>query len=89
MLVVIIHTSSWLFQEWEWVLWLISLVTKANKCLPQSKIARMKFPLKLTWVTQVDSMASPAVQLADVMIGAAIEAANTLTGQRATGLNAE
>lgn len=29
------------------------------------------------------------MQLADVMIGAAIEAANTLTGQRAAGLDAE
>lgn len=55
----------------------------------QSEIARIKFPLKLTSVTQVDSKISPAVQLADVMIGAAIEAANTLTGQRAAGLDAE
>ena len=55
----------------------------------QSKIARIKFPLKLASVTQVDSKISPAVQLADVMIGAVIEAANTLTGQRAAGLDAE
>jgi hypothetical protein len=55
----------------------------------QSEIARIKFPLKLVSVTQVDSKTSPAVQLADVMIGAAIEAANTLTGQRASGLDAE
>lgn len=55
----------------------------------QSEIARIKFPLKLASVTQVDSKTSPAVQLADVMIGAAIEAANTLTGQRAGGLDPE
>ena len=55
----------------------------------QSEIARIKFPLKLTSVTQVDSKTSPAVQLADMMIGAAIEAANTLTGQRVAGLDAE
>lgn len=55
--------------------------------LRQSAIASFKFPLKLREVTQVDSKASPAVQLADVMIGAALEAANTLTGQRAGGLN--
>lgn len=55
----------------------------------QSEIARIKFPLKLTSVTQVDSKTSPAVQLADVMIGAAIEAANTLTGQRTGGLDPE
>jgi hypothetical protein len=53
----------------------------------QSEIARIKFPLKLASVTQVDSKTSPAVQLADVMIGAAIEAANTLTGQRTGGLD--
>lgn len=47
----------------------------------QSEIASISFPLKLQSVTQVDSKTSPAVQLADVMIGAAIEAANALTGQ--------
>ena len=55
----------------------------------QSEIARIKFPLKLTSVIQVDSKTSPAVQLADVMIGAAIEAANTLTEQRTGGLDPE
>ncbi|MCD0260596.1 DUF3800 domain-containing protein [Xanthomonas melonis] len=54
----------------------------------QSEIASLTFPLKLQSVTQVDSKSSPAVQLADVMIGAAIEAANTLTGQRAGALDA-
>lgn len=55
----------------------------------QSEIARIKFPLKLASVTQVDSRTSPAVQLADVMIGAAIEAANTLARQRTGGLDPE
>ncbi len=55
----------------------------------QSEIASIKFPLKLTAVTQVDSKISPAVQLADVMIGAAIEAANNLTGVRSGGPNPE
>lgn len=54
-----------------------------------SKIAGVKFPLKLTEVVQVDSKASAAVQLADVMIGAAIEAGNTLIGQRTGGLDPE
>ncbi|MGY6255118.1 DUF3800 domain-containing protein [Paraburkholderia caledonica] len=54
----------------------------------QSEIASITFPLKLQSVTQVDSRTSAAVQLADVMIGAAIEAANTLTGQRAGALDA-
>ena len=48
--------------------------------LRQTAIASFKFPLKLAAVTQVDSKASPAVQLADVMIGAALEAANRLAG---------
>ncbi len=55
----------------------------------QSEIASITFPLKLQSVTQIDSKHSPAVQVADVMIGAAIEAANTLTGQRAGVLDAE
>lgn len=55
----------------------------------QSEIASMTFPLKLQSVTQVDSKTSPAVQVADVMIGAAIEAANTLTGQRTGELDAQ
>lgn len=55
----------------------------------QTEIASLKFPLKLTEVTQVDSKTSPAVQLADVMIGAAIEAANNMTGLRPGGLDPE
>lgn len=55
----------------------------------QSEIARLKFPLKLKSVTQVDSKSSSAVQLADVLIGATIEAAKTLTGHREPGLDAE
>ncbi|WP_240535238.1 DUF3800 domain-containing protein [Bradyrhizobium sp. YR681] len=53
----------------------------------QTEIAFLKFPLKLTEVTQIDSKTSPAVQLADVMIGAAIEAANTMTGLKSGGLD--
>lgn len=48
----------------------------------QTRIARIKFPLKLSDVTQVDSKDSPSVQIADVLIGSAIEAANALTGLR-------
>lgn len=55
----------------------------------QSEIATIKFPLKLAEVAQVDSKASPAVQLADVMIGAAIEAGNNLAGLRSGGPNPE
>jgi hypothetical protein len=54
----------------------------------QSEIASFTFPLKLQSVTQVDSKLSPAVQLADVMIGAAIEAANTIQGIRRGELDA-
>jgi len=54
-----------------------------------SEIASLKFPLKLADMIQVDSKVSPAVQLADVMIGAAIEAVNTMTGQCTNGLDLE
>ncbi len=46
----------------------------------QSKIAKLKFPLKLSEVTQVDSKESPAIQIADILIGAAVGAGNSLAG---------
>ena len=49
----------------------------------------LKFPLKLTKIEQVDSKMSAAVQLADVLIGGAIEAANNLAGLRSSGLDPE
>lgn len=55
----------------------------------QSQIATIRFPLKLTSVTEVDSRTSPAVQIADVLIGAAIEAANGLTGLRSSLLDSK
>jgi hypothetical protein len=55
----------------------------------QSELATFKFPLKLAEVKQVDSKMSPAVQLADVMIGAAIEAGNNLAGLHSGGLDPE
>ncbi|MGO4319341.1 hypothetical protein [Agrobacterium sp. MCAB5] len=54
-----------------------------------TEITTMKFPLKLTEAAQVDSKKSPAVQLADVMIGAALEMANNKHGLRVGGLNAD
>lgn len=53
----------------------------------QTQITSLRFPLKLQAVDQVDSKASPAVQLADVMIGAAIDAANVMAGARREGLD--
>jgi hypothetical protein len=55
----------------------------------QTEITSMKFPLRLSSVTQVDSKDSPSVQLADVLIGAAIEAANNLAGLRLSKANPE
>jgi hypothetical protein len=55
--------------------------------LRQTAIASFKFPLKLTEVVQVNSKTSPAIQLADVMIGAALEAGNIMSGQRPEGLD--
>jgi hypothetical protein len=54
-----------------------------------TEITSWRFPLKLTEVVQVDSKKSPAVQIADVMIGAAIEMANNLQGLDAGGLRPE
>jgi len=55
--------------------------------LRQTEIASFKFPLKLAEVRQVDSKDSPAVQLADVMIGAALEATHVMTGHRTDGID--
>ncbi|PBP93266.1 DUF3800 domain-containing protein [Pseudomonas congelans] len=55
----------------------------------QSSLASIRFPLKLLAVSQVDSKQSPAVQLADVLIGATIEASQRLTGRIADGLDPE
>lgn len=55
----------------------------------QTQITSLKFPLKLSEVAQVESKESPAVQIADVLIGAAVEAANSLTGFRAPSTNTE
>lgn len=52
-------------------------------------ITTLRFPLKLTKVSQMDSKESPAVQLADVLIGAAVEAVNNLVGLHKDGLNTE
>jgi hypothetical protein len=52
-----------------------------------TEITTLKFPLKVEAVIQVDSKTNPAVQLADVMIGAALEATNTLIGHRRGGLD--
>jgi len=54
-----------------------------------SKIASIKFPLKLSAVDQVDSKDSPAIQIADVMIGSAIGAGNTLAGLRTGDIDPE
>lgn len=53
---------------------------KINKEFIQSKLTTLNFPLKLCEVKQVDSKSSYAVQLSDILIGAAIENANALIG---------
>ena len=55
--------------------------------LRASEVAGIRLPLNLTEVVQVDSKTRPAVQLADVMVGAALEAVNTLGGRRSGGLD--
>lgn len=55
----------------------------------QSDVAEVSFPLKLTSVSQVDSKDSPAVQLADVMIGIAIDALGGMTKIRPVAFDPE
>ncbi len=55
----------------------------------ETQITSIKFPIKLSKVTQVDSKQSPAVQIADVLIGAAIEAANSMAGLCKPATNTE
>lgn len=50
----------------------------------QSEIAGIKFPLKLRSVVQVDSKTSPSVQLADVVVGSAMDMANGFAGKQPT-----
>src|SRR3546814_10066703 len=45
--------------------------------------------MKMKEVDQVDEKKSPADKVADVMIGAALEAANVMTGLRSEGLDPE
>jgi len=71
----------------ELIRWLIGHQTDIE--FRASEIASLKFPLKLSEVVQVDSKSSPAVQMADVLIGATIEAMNNLAGLGAGGLDAE
>lgn len=54
----------------------------------QSEIAFLKFPLKLKSVTQVNSKSSPAVQIADVLIGATIEAIKAVRGHQKMRIDA-
>lgn len=55
----------------------------------QSRLARIRFPLKLASVVQVDSKSIPGVQIADVLVGAAVEAANVMAGLRSPQLDPE
>ena len=49
----------------------------------------LRFPLNLTEVEYVNSKLNPAIQLADLLIGVAIDAANHLAGFRSDGLDPE
>jgi len=49
-------------------------------------ITNFKFPIKLCEVAQVNSRKSAAVQLADIVIGSAVHAANQMIGKRKSGI---
>lgn len=69
------------------------LTKPAIDCAPvpevdrQPAITNFKLYLKLTEVTKVNSKNGPAIQLADLMIGAALEPGNIMTGHRTEGLD--
>jgi len=55
----------------------------------QSDIASVSFPLKLAEVVQVDSKGNTAVQIADVLVGATIDAVSSLCGLRQPTIDPE
>jgi len=52
-----------------------------------SEIAKIKFPLKLQAVSQVDSKDSLGVQLADILVGGALDATKAVIGQKSNEYN--
>tara|TARA_R110002073_G_C9494335_1_gene581084 strand:- start:7887 stop:8246 length:360 start_codon:yes stop_codon:yes gene_type:complete len=53
----------------------------------ETEITTIKFPLKLTGVSQIDSKNSPAVQLADVLVGGIIDSSKAITGKKVNDYN--
>lgn len=54
-----------------------------------TSITTTQFPLKLAEVMQVDSKMNPGVQLADVLIGSALDATSRMLGKESNGLDPE
>ncbi|MDT8867791.1 DUF3800 domain-containing protein [Vibrio fluvialis] len=53
----------------------------------ETEITTIKFPLKLTGVSQIDSKDSPGVQLADVLVGGIIDSSKAITGKKVNDYN--
>lgn len=46
----------------------------------ETKLTKLKFPMKLKGVSRIDSKDSPSVQLADILIGGVMDSAKAITG---------
>ena len=53
----------------------------------ETEITTLKFPLKLTGISQVDSKNSPGVQLADILVGGVIDYSKAITGRKVNDYN--
>lgn len=53
----------------------------------ETELTTIKFPLKLSRVSQIDSKNSPGVQLADVLIGGVMDSSKAITGIKVNEYN--
>ena len=68
--------------------YLNGLINNTNSAeFKASQVAKIKFPLKLQSVTQVDSKDSLGVQLADILVGGALDATKAAIGQKTNDYN--
>ncbi|WP_444916321.1 DUF3800 domain-containing protein [Microbulbifer sp. JMSA003] len=58
-----------------------------NTCFRLSQLTKLKFPLKLVSITQVDSKKSSGVQLADILVGGIIDGSKAITGRKTNEYN--
>lgn len=60
---------------------------RSEASFKQTKLTTIKFPLKLSSVSQIDSKDSSGVQLADVLIGGVMDSSKAITGTKINEYN--